>query len=779
MGLITLILAAGSCFLQDNPSDSVRVLIERLRSDKVEERDAAMRRLKSLGKAAVPELERASKGDDVESSARARNLLRAIEIRGQLTPRLLETLPGIEDRLAAGDPHEWTRALFEVTEEDDDRKRRYPKLRGEDFRALVGPALRAAESADEKQSICSLVHSRSLKSSVGELVPLLKDEDPDLRSSAVTTLYLMANRSIVPALIRMLGEPEPETRKSALLALKGSGSETAPQIRRLLADADAGVVNTAISVLGELYAKEAIPDLLPLQERQEFRLEAVLALGVLGERKAIPDLLLLMKSPDPQVVKRALWALGCLQYTEALPDFVRLLKSGDSFLALEASRALMILKAPEARDALLAALEAEPANTRRYALSALQQSGDPRILPALVRRLADPEAPVRQFALLMLRGRDVRGLFDEIAKRLGDDDPYIRGLALQILGEQDARKHIPAVQACLRDPQEEVRGQAIHALGSLGVKEILPEALKLLKNAEDSLRVHGIHALADLGAGAQLDALAPLLADPESSVRIAAIEAIGRLGTRTSIPGLLEQLDDGNEAVREAAARSLARLGAAEATGAFVRLLESDGDESVRSAAVDGLLKSATPEARAAIVRALADESSDVQWRVLEALAELGAKEQRERIVALLPDPELRHAAAETLVRLGFDEGIPVLIEAQSYWPLNALREPEAFRGLYGKFMTGARAGTWGSVLGELAREAGFRVEESPGFTSEDHEGGARPLRIADSHLPVSIGSTLAWMATSSGVLEKDRIRLLSADEAKAFWTRWAEQRKK
>ena len=252
MGLITLILATASCFVQDPPSDSVRGLIERLRSDKVEERDAAARRLKDLGKAAVPELERAAKSDDAESSARARNLLRTIDLRGRLAPRLLEALPGIEDRLAGDDAHEWTRAFLEAMGEDDDGKRRYPKLRGEDVRALVGPALRGAETQDEKHGICSIVHSRSLKSSAGELVALLGDEDPDLRSTAVTTLYLLANRSIVPALVRMLGDPKPEARKAALLALKGCGAETAPQIRRLLADADPGVVNTAISVLGEL-----------------------------------------------------------------------------------------------------------------------------------------------------------------------------------------------------------------------------------------------------------------------------------------------------------------------------------------------------------------------------------------------------------------------------------------------------------------------------------------------------------------------------------------------
>jgi len=71
------------------PLQDARELIQKLQSDKAGERDDAGRKLKELGDAAIPELESASKGKDPEVAARARALLRAIEIRRKLTPKLL------------------------------------------------------------------------------------------------------------------------------------------------------------------------------------------------------------------------------------------------------------------------------------------------------------------------------------------------------------------------------------------------------------------------------------------------------------------------------------------------------------------------------------------------------------------------------------------------------------------------------------------------------------------------------------------------------------------
>ena len=63
------------CASQDDSGKRARELVERLRSDKIEERQEAIEGLRKLGKAAVPALRRASKDANPEVAARIRDLL--------------------------------------------------------------------------------------------------------------------------------------------------------------------------------------------------------------------------------------------------------------------------------------------------------------------------------------------------------------------------------------------------------------------------------------------------------------------------------------------------------------------------------------------------------------------------------------------------------------------------------------------------------------------------------------------------------------------------------
>src|SRR2546428_4565965 len=78
-------------------------LIEKLRSETVEERDEAARKLKALGTLALPALDRAATDKDPEVSSRATQLARVIRTIDLLTVNLMKEVPGIEERLAKGD----------------------------------------------------------------------------------------------------------------------------------------------------------------------------------------------------------------------------------------------------------------------------------------------------------------------------------------------------------------------------------------------------------------------------------------------------------------------------------------------------------------------------------------------------------------------------------------------------------------------------------------------------------------------------------------------------
>ena len=77
---------------------SSRDLVERLRSDEVEEREEAARLLREMGRPALADLQKASRDADSEVAGRARRLVRLIYGTENFTPALLESFPGIEER---------------------------------------------------------------------------------------------------------------------------------------------------------------------------------------------------------------------------------------------------------------------------------------------------------------------------------------------------------------------------------------------------------------------------------------------------------------------------------------------------------------------------------------------------------------------------------------------------------------------------------------------------------------------------------------------------------
>src|SRR6516162_6253624 len=109
--------------------DDPAALIEKLRSEKAEDRGDAERRLKALGKSALATLETAAKDKDPEVAARAKHLLRVLPIGQQLGVGLTTAFPGIDDRLARGDDHTWTETFLEIARRSWDDDKSFRNLR--------------------------------------------------------------------------------------------------------------------------------------------------------------------------------------------------------------------------------------------------------------------------------------------------------------------------------------------------------------------------------------------------------------------------------------------------------------------------------------------------------------------------------------------------------------------------------------------------------------------------------------------------------------------------
>lgn len=524
---------------QGDPSRQARELVEKLRSDRIEEREEAERGLRVLGKPAIPELEKAAKDGEVEVARRAQHLLRVISIMEGLPPALLKAMPGIVDRLASGEPRACTEAFLALAEPRD------ASIRAEDLEAIVVPALKGARRDGNPPSEASRVlraaERWSLRSATREIAMLLLDSEVD--SSAADALKNLDATDAIPDLIPMLRNPQQSVRFKVVEVLGDLGAKQAiPGIRRLLEDPDDGVRERAVEALGILGAKEAIGDLVPLLKpgRLNRRGAVARALARLGAKEAVPDLLLALDQGTPESRAAAMEALAGLGAREVVRRLVRGLADDDASVR---STAVRLLGNLEARDAI----------------------------PEIARHLEDSQSQVRIWTVATLAELGAREHLGGIADRLADKESYVRAAAARAVARLRAREEIPRLQKLLEDPDGPVRGAAAEALVALGAPDLTPRLVKLLDGGDWISQSCALRALADLEAKEAAPSIARLLGSGQASVRSRAIGVLVRLGGREYAGEIRKLLSDPNYLVRIQAAESLGSLGSTEGVPLILR----------------------------------------------------------------------------------------------------------------------------------------------------------------------------------------------------------------
>ncbi|HEU4339322.1 MAG TPA: HEAT repeat domain-containing protein, partial [Planctomycetota bacterium] len=308
---MTLLLA----LLLLSPQEDVAKLVEKLRSESLEARDEATRKLKELGRAAKAELEKASKDPDAGFATRAQVLLERLRLMDTLSQDLQRALPGIADTLAFGTDRDWTKALIQA-EELLRPQSRLPLVKRAELDLLALRAARGAESAEDRKAICRIVRDRRLASAMPELVRYLDDPDREVLDDTVEILQRIPCAEGPRRLRERTRSEIPEMRAEAIQFLRDLRCrEAAADAVRLIADSDAEVRGSAASALAPLVGKEAATELNRLLKDtdDEVRRYAIWGLLELYEKTSGPDLVKLLDDPEQIVRRTAAYALGELR----------------------------------------------------------------------------------------------------------------------------------------------------------------------------------------------------------------------------------------------------------------------------------------------------------------------------------------------------------------------------------------------------------------------------------------------------------------------------------
>ncbi len=675
---------------------SPRELVERLRSDSVEERQEVEQRLIALGRAAAPELERAARDPDRELAERARLLLRILDLDARLSPALKKSIPGIERRLAAGGDAAFTRIFLET---------RGKGLPAADLEPLVLPAFRGAVQPEDKIHVIHGVLSYGFRSAVPALARCLGDPDPGTRAAAAEALGTLGAREQAPELLPVLAGADEDSRLAAFGALLDLRARAlAPDIEALL---DSPIPEVRADVLGLLSRLYAYPSAPAIRRRlrdphADVRSAAVVALSDLDLPVPPEDLGFLLDLQDKST-QAALYSLDPMDVDAGKLPLPLLLRSRTPDLRKAAVGVLRKFRARKSAPLLLPLLEDPDAQVRAAAMEAADELDLREAIPILADLLGRGERDDRRNALQALRRLGARGAVDAVRRRVEDADAGIRAAAIDILRDLGAKAALPEILGRLHDADKTVRNRACSAVGTLGSAANWKDVADLLGGADDELRRGAPSQLADWRATEAVDPLRRALEHADAETRAAAATALHVLSPPDGIAAWRRLLADADPDLRRRAAEQLGWIdpsAALEDAAKLARSPDRDGRltgllllEAARSDAGAALLEAARkdpdPGVRAEAERigrgnedapAAATVSPDpearaeavVLWRdilhgrlegnrkeALEALGRLGEKEDVLR--ALREYEELRDGAIGILPALLGREALPLL----------------------------------------------------------------------------------------------------------------------
>ncbi len=385
------------------------------------------------------------------------------------------------------------------------------------------------------------------------LLEALSDNDPDIRSSAITMFAEVGTgEQVIDSLLEALQDTNNDVRRAAAAALREHGK------------ADKRTIGPLLQALGD--------------DDDFVRRYAAMALGKFGkvDEQVIGNLLEALRDTDVAVRGAVGWALGQLgKANEHVVDsLLNLLRDNDNSIR---SRAAWVLSKLDNADdrvivALLTALRDNDSSVRRYAASALGQVGnaDGRVTDSLLITLRDHDSRVRFHAASALRvlGTAEDLLIETFLEALGDSDSSVRRAAARVLGGFGAPEErlIDPLMKALRDNDSSVRSSAASALGEIGateerVIEVLIEATGDVNFVTQASAVRALGKV-DTRVAGSIESLVEALRDDRSYIRSTAVRALGEvdISEEQVIELLVESLRDSGNSVRSSAASTLGDL---------------------------------------------------------------------------------------------------------------------------------------------------------------------------------------------------------------------------
>ena len=254
----------------------------------------------------------------------------------------------------------------------------------------------------------------------------------------------------------------------------------------------------------------------------------------------------------------------------------------------------------------------------------------------------------------LINRRDLSPYSRLLVAALKDAEPVNREKARSLLGKLRCASTAGRVAELLQAPNPTQRLLAIATLAEIGSAPSAALIRPFLVDPSPGFRESAAYALGRLGSLEDAAAICRLLDDKVPQVRSAAVQSLADMKADSCRDRILALLEDGDAPVRASALRALVRLDPKEGAARASRLLE-DSDPLVQEGAIRALGHTKNPAWASTIVPHLASEQEGLRMAAAIAVAEVDARDQADRLIALLADPEspVSGIASTMLRRMG------------------------------------------------------------------------------------------------------------------------------
>jgi HEAT repeat protein len=240
---------------------------------------------------------------------------------------------------------------------------------------------------------------------LGDLVPLLDDSTPEVREGTVESLSRLAGKApedVADIAGNLAGTENAEKRRFA--AMLYAALDDAEKLSLLIKDEDAQVRTTAVKALADLRSAASVPHLVMAlaDEESDVRIAAAGALGEIGGDGVLDPLNLALKDEDPWVVCAALKSFGRMKDARAVSAIVGLLEQGTGLVAISALETLAEIGGSEAGVCVRKGLDSTDEEVVKTAIGILARDGAEWLDDNAARLLAHPHWDVRRSIIQVL-----------------------------------------------------------------------------------------------------------------------------------------------------------------------------------------------------------------------------------------------------------------------------------------------------------------------------------------------------------------------------------------